>query len=358
MNNTIIRLKKIKKTKKFIIIFKICIFTIILIAILFSIYNEIFRIIKKRKKNIFKNEILKKIKLKNEKIINDKNIIEIESKYNLTLLNRTRLNKYNLLDVKLKKRLKSQGLEYCFLNNKEEDYCIYPLLIPKKVIGRNLTLVGPKKDGGYVLLDDFENIRIAYSFGIFNDTSFDFSLAEKKIDIYMYDHTISSLPCNNSKFHWKKIGLSGNKKKNNNLKTLKELLIENGHINEKNMILKIDVENSEWEAISDISDDILKKFKYIIIEYHFWKDKMPYYYSILKKLLNNHQIIYTHCNGCGEVRVYGNNVICSALEVTYVIKDNYQFSKDDSIYPIKNLEVKNCGRLSKYDLNLIKLFAI
>ena len=50
-------------------------------------------------------------------------------------------------------------------------------------------------------------------------------------------------------------------KKNNILKTLKELLIENGHINEKNMILKIDVENSEWEAISDISDDILKKFK-------------------------------------------------------------------------------------------------
>ena len=169
--------------------------------------------IKKEKKNIFKNEILKKIKLKNEKIINDKNIKKIESKYNLTLLNRTRLNKYNLLDDKLKKRLKSQGLEYCFLNNKEEDYCIYPLFIPKKVIGRNLTLVGPKKDGGYVLLDDFENIRIAYSFGIFNDTSFDFSLAEKKIDIYMYDHTISSLPCNNSKFHWKKIGLSGNKKK-------------------------------------------------------------------------------------------------------------------------------------------------
>ena len=47
----------------------------------------------------------------------------------------------------------------------------------------------------------------------------------------MYDHTIKSLPFNNSKFHWKKIGLSENK--NNTLKPLRDLLIENGHLNKK-----------------------------------------------------------------------------------------------------------------------------
>lgn len=230
------------------------------------------------------------------------------------------------------------------------------MLIPKKVIGKNLILVGPKKDGGYILLDEFENLKIAYSFGISQEIGFDKALADKNIDIYMYDHTIKSLPYNNSKFHWKKIGLSGNKNKNDTLKPLKDLLKENGHLNEKNMILKIDVEYSEWEALYDISEDILKQFKYILLEFHFWKNETIYYYSVLKKLLNNHQIFYIHCNGCGKVITFGKTKICDALEVSYVLKKNNLFGKDDSLYPIQDFEIMNCGKLVKFDLNLLKLF--
>ena len=68
-------------------------------------------------------------------------------------------------------------------------------------------LIGEKRDGGYVLLDDFKNIKIAYSFGISNNIHFDKELADKGIDVYMYDHTINQLPFNNSRFHWKKIGI-------------------------------------------------------------------------------------------------------------------------------------------------------
>ncbi len=41
----------------------------------------------------------------------------------------------------------------------------------------------------------------------------------------MYDHTINSLPFNNSKFHWKKLGLAGTNESNNELKTLEQLII-------------------------------------------------------------------------------------------------------------------------------------
>ena len=71
--------------------------------------------------------------------------------------------------------------------------------------------IGAKNDGGYVLLDDFENIKIAYSFGVSSEISFDKGLADKNIDVYMYDHTIEKLPFSNLKFHWKKIGLTEQK---------------------------------------------------------------------------------------------------------------------------------------------------
>ena len=150
-----------------------------------------------------------------------------------------------------------KGIQECLLNNPDQKFCIYHLILPKEVVGKKRILLGEKKDGCYVLLDDFENIKYAYSFGICDNIQFDRALADKGIDIYMYDHTINSLPYENPKFHWKKIGLCGKRTKNPILKNLEELIAENGHSKEKNMILKMDIEHWEFESLIDLKEDII-----------------------------------------------------------------------------------------------------
>ena len=108
-----------------------------------------------------------------------------------------------------------KGALNCLLNDNE--FCIYRLLCPKEIPGKKRILIGRKADGGYVLLDDFENIKIAYSFGIEADAYFDKDLADRGIDVYMYDHTINNLPFENPKFHWKKIGVGGKNDTNENI---------------------------------------------------------------------------------------------------------------------------------------------
>ena len=129
----------------------------------------------------------------------------------------------------------------------------------------------------------------------------------------MYDHTINSLPYENPKFHWKKIGLCGKGKQYENLKNLEELIAENGHINEKNMILKMDIEFWEFESIIDLKEDTLNQFKYILVEYHFFKGEKQYdnlYYNVLKKISKTHQSFYARCNGDRDHIVqFGNNRI-------------------------------------------------
>ena len=147
-------------------------------------------------------------------------------------------------------KLKYQGIENCLLSDPDSQHYIYHLIAPKKVIWKERILLGKKKDGCNVLLNDFTNIKVAYSFGIGNKVQFDRYLADKGIDIYMYDHTIKSLPYNHTKFHWKKIGITGKNKSNNLLRSFEELIIENGHSSEKNMILKIDVKQAEWESLN------------------------------------------------------------------------------------------------------------
>ena len=234
-----------------------------------------------------------------------------------------------------------------------KEYNFNKMLCPRKVLGKNKIMAGNYGDGGYVILDDLTNIKIAYSFGISYLISFDKFLAERGIDIYMYDHTINKLIIENPKFHWKKIGITTESRKNKGMKTLKDLLIENGHINEENMILKIDIEDKECEILREISQDILNKFKYIIIEYHFRKlDNYKIYLDGLKKLMKNHQIFHIHCCNCGKLFSLGDNPICNVIEVSYIKKEGNIFRKDNSIYPIKGFDFKTCPKRKSLDMEI------
>ena len=210
--------------------------------------------------------------------------------------------------------------------------------------------IGAKNDGGYILLDDFKNIKNAYSFGIANEISFDKELADKNIDIFMYDHTIKELPFIVPKFHWKKIGLSEKNEGNNNMKTMNEIIKENGHMNEKNMILKMDIEGAEWKIFKSLEPEILIKFKYIVVEFHFSNKIIANYLEVLKKINQTHQIFHLHCNNfCSFVNLEGYN-ICSALEISYTIRENNEFIKSSDFFPIKNIDAKNIK--NKDEMNL------
>ena len=257
-----------------------------------------------------------------------------------------------------------KGLEECLKNDPDKLMCIYHLLATKEVIGKKRILVGELGDGCYVLLDDFENIKVAYSFGIGKNIQFDKALADKGIDVYMYDHTINALPYENNKFHWKKIGLCGKSKQNNNTKNLEELIEENGHTKEENMILKMDIEHWEWESFIDLKEETLNQFKYIALEYHF-KDEKKFninnnnlYYNVLKKIYKTHQPFYIRCNeNRGNKANFGYNRICHIMEVTYIIRKGYSFKKDETIYPIYEFEYvfPQPGKLDM-NLNVLKLF--
>lgn len=240
---------------------------------------------------------------------------------------------------------------FFYLNTIKNKSSIYQLLKPKQVLGKNKVRIGAEGDGGYVLLNDFENIKFAYSFGIANEISFDKGLADKNIDVFMYDHTIENLPLFNKKFHYKKIGLIEKKGKLNNMKTLDELIKENSHENEKNMILKLDIEGSEWNILYELKNETLTMFKYIIIEFHFLFRFKTLFIEVLKKLSRTHQIFHLHCNNCGSIINIDGNIICSLLEISLIIKENNTFIKSTELFPVKNIDFKNC--LNKEEFNKI-----
>ena len=329
----------------------IIILTLIIINILFYIL-----FFNKNNDNIsnYQNKLNKIIQISNE---NKQEILNIGNKF----------EKKNLEEkIKLLKMFTNnndvinKGMENCLVNDPDSQLCIYHLIAPKKVVGKKRILIGKKDNGCYVLLDDFKNIRYAYSFGISFMIQFDDELANRGIDIYMYDHTINSLPYNKTKFHWQKKGLAGKDEITENLNTIENYLIENGHKDEKDMILKIDTEGAEWSALIDISEDVLNQFKYILMELHFTNTKNgEIYYKVLKKLHKTHQVFYHRCAMRNVMIQFGNNNICSAIELSYVIRKDNTFEKDDSIYPNYDFDWHGPNFYDKsfeVNLNILKLF--
>ena len=150
-----------------------------------------------------------------DNIIDHKNKIKkLEKLENLEKSLENQIKKLDYKNDLINKQFEAFYIYLYSMNNKSS---MYQIIKPKEILGKKKVRIGKESDGGYVLLNDLEKIKFAYSFGISNEISFDKYLADLNIDIFMYDHTIEKLPFTNQKFHWKKIGLTEKKVKFGNI---------------------------------------------------------------------------------------------------------------------------------------------
>ncbi len=218
-------------------------------------------------------------------------------------------------------------------------YSVKKLMTVMDIKGSRYVRIGDQEhSGGYVMLDDLSDKSIFYSFGISEDVTWDSYFAEiLKRPVYMYDHTINSLPYEHGNFKWRKIGICGENEKGKkaDLKSLTELLTENGNTKDRNMILKMDVEGAEWDVFSSIPAEVLQQFDQITMEMHWFLD-FNLKNKIIKSLevLNTyHQLVHIHGN-CGDISIPmdGYNMP-NILEATYVNRMGRHFVKSERFFP-------------------------
>lgn len=218
---------------------------------------------------------------------------------------------------------------------------IHRLMKLKTVSDGGFIRVGNFNDGGYVMLDDFDvsGAKIAYSFGINDDVSWDDGMANKGYTMYMYDPTISVLPKKRAEFRFFRRGIAGRRVPDKSLDTLEHLMLINGHLGKKHMILKMDVEGYEWEFLETVDETILEKFDQILFEFHeiitaSSVEKKLQKLHALEKLNKTHHLIHLHGNNCDSAIYLGEACIPNVLEATYVNRKRYSLEDADIILPI------------------------
>ena len=102
---------------------------------------------------------------------------------------------------------------------------------------------------------------------------------------------------------------------------------------EKDFILKCDIEGSEWDILESCNEEDLSKFRQIVIEFHHFiqsnnSDVLDKYLNVLKKINKTHQSINVHGNNCGPWS-FKKMDLPNVLEITYLRKTDYEFKNFD-----------------------------
>ena len=189
--------------------------------------------------------------------------------------------------------------------------------------GKELVRIGKEGNGSYMLLDDFNQDMHVYSFGIDVNTTFDEDIIARTRKAYLYDHTISGIAFSHPDVTFFRTGISGIDEPQNDKMSLETLVRNNGDYDSDNLLLKMDVEGAEWEAIKSAPDELMGRFRQIAIEFHEMTDpaKKDLTLEVLRKLNRTHDLVYINSTNSKPLEKAGDIVIPSYMEATYVIRN-------------------------------------
>ncbi|EEO27326.1 hypothetical protein [Oxalobacter paraformigenes] len=100
-------------------------------------------------------------------------------------------------------------------------------------------------------------------------------------------------------------------------------------------ILKMDIEQLEWDALINLDEKILNQFRQMVFEFHNLYNPRRYSQicKVLEKLNKTHQCVHVHGNNYAPRRCSNTLVMPYALEVLYARKESYEFLPSQHFYP-------------------------
>jgi hypothetical protein len=199
----------------------------------------------------------------------------------------------------------------------------------------DLVRIGGDQDGGYLIPNDLSGIKYCFSPGVDVTSDFEFDLYNKfNIHSYLSDFSVNKpgIDCDGFTFQKKYLDSKTNVTKD----TLSDWIRKEN--NDDEMILQMDIEGFEYDVLIETSSEVLKKFRIILIEFH-WFDKIfsdngfKTIKSIFDKLNKNFYIVHIHPNKCCGYSETKGIKIPNTIEYTFLRKDRVKYKKNSRQFP-------------------------
>lgn len=214
-----------------------------------------------------------------------------------------------------------------------------------------LIRVGGWSDGGYLVPDDFKEIKACFSPGVAMTSDFELQMAERGVAVYMADFSVDSPSISHPLFDFEKKFLGDI---NNNQYMTLESWVKCKAPTSGDLILQMDIEGGEYDVLLSTSIDLLCRFRIIVIEFHEFKSLrgklgLRKISAVFEKLCNAFHLVHIHPNNCKGPFKYKGFFIPRIAEFTFIRKDRVASLSPTSIFPHK-LDCANVNNLPDYSL--------
>ena len=252
----------------------------------------------------------------------------------------------NFLKDTIKNKLRSKGLYVDKSTSKADVLSLIKSLHPVQ-IDKELIRLGPEYDGGYLVPDDLKDIQACFSPGVGRMSNFEIACLEYGMQLFLADKSVDGPgeESENLNFLKKYVGPMNNE----DFTTLDDWVVSSLSTTEKDCMLQMDIEGYEYVTLLNTSEQLLKQFRIIVIEFHnlhkLWNKDFFFIADLtFKKLLQNHYCIHIHPNNISVPYVQHGIEIPSVSEFTFIRKDRcekigyrsdfpHKFDKDNTPNP-------------------------
>jgi len=189
---------------------------------------------------------------------------------------------------------------------------------------------GEEHDGGYLMCMDGlkdRTVNAVYSMGVLDHDQWSDDVANAlHVNVNAFDCTVDSSACVGCKFYRKCIVSADGQHPvlyhEQDGWTLQEALEQTSQAGapDGSLLMKMDIEGSEWPLYATEHTDALKKFGQIIVEFHSFSstDKHPEYLKAVKNILDaGFRVVHLHGNNWERMYHYDDLQIPEVLEVTF-----------------------------------------
>ena len=219
------------------------------------------------------------------------------------------------------------------------------LLQPYELTGAEKIRLGGCEDGSYVLINNLRPAQRVVSFGIGWTVDFELELAERGHVVYLFDPTIDKLPKQHANFNFYKEGIAGSEQWEEACFTLATHL-RKLDLADQDLVLKMDVEGAEWDAIDTVPAATLGKFEQLVLEIHGlhrlgeqqFRDKFA---RCLHKINSLFALCHVHANNYAPITIIDGFPVCGVLELTYLRRNLFEATPSLTIYPTALDEANN-----------------
>ncbi|SNR17697.1 class I SAM-dependent methyltransferase [Tenacibaculum jejuense] len=204
-------------------------------------------------------------------------------------------------------------------------------------VGLDLVRLGASKDSGYLLPNDFEGIEACFSPGCDNKFQFEEDCFKKEMAVFIADKTVKkeNVP---QKFNF--IEKFINPISNDDLISMDKWVTNSIESKKSDLILQMDIEGDEYINFLNISDQLLKRFRIIVVEFHHLEQlSNPFFYTVasnvFSRLIENHTCVHIHPNNSSKIVTINGIKIPPLIEVTFLRNDRCKVRDKRTDFPHK-----------------------